>query len=220
MGNLNMKISILCGAFGLCLISASSFAASTGVAYDVATVKALASANMENGKALAAEHCAECHGDHGVNPDDEFPNIAGQVASYAFKQLMDIRDKNRKSRKMRRRIKNLTDQELMDLALYYETLAPERRAEPAPAIALVDKGDGKRMLTPCASCHGSDAGGGDFDVPMLKGQHPDHFIAAMEAFRDGSRANDIYGKMREAALELTDEEIEALANYYSGLEID
>ena len=81
-------------------------------------------------------------------------------------------------------------------------------------MKLVFQGDPERLLKACASCHGRDGGGGQFDHPALNGQHQEYFIYTLTEFRDGDRTNDIYARMRSVAETLTDEEIEALAAYY------
>ena len=52
-------------------------------------------------------------------------------------------------------------------------------------------------------------------MPALNGQSKGYFIATMEEFQEEDRTNDIYWRMRDIAKELTEEEIEELANYYT-----
>jgi cytochrome c553 len=71
------------------------------------------------------------------------------------------------------------------------------------------------MIKACASCHGRDGRGGQYDHPAIAGQHREYLVLSLEEFRDGDRTNDIYSRMRHVAAGLTDEEIEALAAYYA-----
>jgi len=82
---------------------------------------------------------------------------------------------------------------------------------------LAYKGDPKRMLKPCGTCHGRNGEGGMHDSATLVGQGRDYFIASMEAFRDEDRTNDIYSRMRLIAEVMTDEEIEAVAYFYAAV---
>jgi cytochrome c553 len=54
-------------------------------------------------------------------------------------------------------------------------------------------------------------------MPALAGQTAEYFKATMLAYRAGTRTNDIYSVMRSIAKNLKDEEIAALAAYYTSL---
>jgi len=193
---------------------------SSAVAFDVPTVKLLKSADPAAGEALAKESkCAKCHGDAGVSDDEDDINIAGMSASYIFKQLRDYKDKKRDERDMYKNVKDLDDNQLADLAAWYATLEPAQ-ANPNRTMSdevrkLVFHGDPERLLKACASCHGRDGRGGQFDHPALAGQHKNYLVDSMTEFKEEDRENDIYGRMRDVSSALTDAEIEALADYYS-----
>ena len=53
--------------------------------------------------------------------------------------------------------------------------------------------------------------------PSLSGQHPDYTLSQLKAFRSGERQNDSSAMMRSVVKRLTDEELEALSSYVSGL---
>ncbi len=193
---------------------------SSMVAFDQATRALLRAADPARGKALAQEQdCAKCHGQAGISEDPDDPNIAGQMASYAFKQLMDYKSKHRSNRRMYRRIKDLEAAQMADLAAYFASLPtpPAENADQASAetLKLVFKGDPKRMLKPCASCHGRDGLGGKHDSATLVGLRRNYFILTMEQFQEEERVNDVYSRMRLIATALTEEEIAALADYYA-----
>ena len=50
------------------------------------------------------------------------------------------------------------------------------------------------------------------EYPNLAGQHADYIAQALKAYRAGQRKNPVMGGM---ATSLTDDDIEALARYYS-----
>ena len=190
------------------------------VAFDLATIKLLRTADTARGEALAKESkCAKCHGDAGVSDDPDDVNIAGLRASYLYKQLKDYQDKNRSDKDMLKRVKNLDDQQMADLAVWFASQAPaavatDRNTDPA-ILRLVFHGDPKRLLKACASCHGRDGRGGQFDHPALAGQYPDYLVYTLTEFKEDDRTNDIYSRMRHIATALTEGEIEALAGYYA-----
>ena len=49
----------------------------------------------------------------------------------------------------------------------------------------------------------------------LTGQNKTYLVDSMIAFQDDDRTNDIYSRMRDISRELTEAEIEALAEYYA-----
>jgi len=53
--------------------------------------------------------------------------------------------------------------------------------------------------------------------PDISGQYTDYVAAQLKSFREGQRANDMNGMMRDVAMKLTDEDIEILSNYLAGL---
>jgi cytochrome c553 len=70
-----------------------------------------------------------------------------------------------------------------------------------------------RNIAPCGSCHGGlDNKAGS---PWLEGQPEAYIRAQIEAFANGTRHNDISQQMRNIARQMTPEEIEAAAKYYS-----
>jgi len=67
---------------------------------------------------------------------------------------------------------------------------------------------------PCSRCHGADGTGRAGAFPRLAGLSQAYLANALRAFRDGSRPS---GFMQPIAAGLTDEQIAAAANYFSGL---
>ena len=193
---------------------------SSAVAFDVPTLKMLKSADLAAGESLAKEtKCAKCHGDAGISDDEDDINIAGMSASYIFKQLRDYKDKKRDARDMYKLVKDMDDQQLANLAAWYSSLEPAQ-ANPNRVLTdevrtLVYRGDPERLLKSCASCHGGDGRGGQFDNPALAGQHRTYLVDSMTEFKEDDRENDIYGRMRDVSKRLTESEIEALADYYA-----
>jgi cytochrome c553 len=54
-------------------------------------------------------------------------------------------------------------------------------------------------------------------VPALAGQSAQYLKETLTAFKSGQRGNDVYRRMRLMAEQLTDQEIDLLAQYYAGL---
>ena len=86
-----------------------------------------------------------------------------------------------------------------------------------PVERLIYAGDPKRGIAACASCHGP--GGYRIGAPALTNQNALYLEQQMQAFAQGTRANDMDMPMRTIASMLTKSEIKGLASAYSkGLE--
>ncbi len=193
---------------------------SSMVAFDKATRALMRGASVANGKKLAADkECSDCHDEKGMGTDEEIPHLAGLRDSYLLKQIMDYKSGHRKMGDMNDAVEDLEDKEIADLAAYYASLSPIKRngnTTPRNILDLVFKGDPKRMVKACASCHGRLGQGGQYDHPRIAGQETSYFILTMEEMKSGKRKNDIWSRMRIIAKELTDKEIKGLAAYYAG----
>lgn len=206
-------------------------APSSLVAWTPQTMKFVASGDVERGRAIAAT-CAACHGEKGVSPAPNFPSLAGQRAHYLFKQLADYKAGKRSDPIMSPFAAGLSAQQIADVAAFYaaEPLPGlERGASPRglvkwipvvdeshPAGRLVRLGAPMRSVVSCAACHGQAGDGARISVPALYGQTREYFVKTLQAYRAGQRTNDVYGVMREIARNLSDSEIDALADYYAG----
>lgn len=177
----------------------------------------IAADNIAIGRgATLALRCTMCHGARGMSNADT-PNLAGQNAAAIYKQLRDLQSGHRQSEIMAPHVRNLSDQDMRDLAAYYAYLP--RQTPPPNLVALlqapklVQIGAPMRNIAPCASCHG----GSDSKVasPFLDGEPKAYITAQLQAFRNGTRGNDTNGQMRNVARQMTPAEIEQVADYYS-----
>lgn len=202
---------------------------SSKVAWTPETLKFVRNGNAGKGKTLA-ETCKSCHGAAGegaaAKTDDDFtipavPALAGQLATYTFKQLRDYADGSRNDAGMGAIAKSLSEQDSADLAAWFASLpAPKKSADKLSERAekLVGQGDDKRILPACFVCHGGNGQGERQDIPALAGQQADYFVSTMQAFKTGARHNDIYSRMRLIARQLSEDEIGELGSYYQQLQ--
>lgn len=195
-------------------------APSSQVAWTAEQLKFVKAGNAQKGQELAAS-CASCHGDIGDSETPAYPSLAGQLPTYLFKQLQDYADGSRDSPFMTGIAKGLSKQDMADLAAWFASQPSSSEAAGAAdlkqAETLVTRGDNERLLVPCEVCHGNDGEGQKLDIPALAGQKAEYLSATLNAFKDGSRHNDVYGKMRLIAKTLTEKEIEELGAYYQSL---
>ena len=63
--------------------------------------------------------CQACHGQEGVSPSPDFPNLAGQYADYLESAMKHYKNGKRKNPIMAEQVKNLSAKDMMDLAAYF-----------------------------------------------------------------------------------------------------
>ncbi len=85
----------------------------------------LQAADIEAGKKRAGV-CAGCHGQDGISIVPTFPNLKGQKAAYTEKQLLDFKNKKRIDPMMISQAKSLSDEDIKNLAAYYESLGEKK----------------------------------------------------------------------------------------------
>lgn len=179
----------------------------------------LADADPRRGYAKVQEVCVSCHGEKGDSVGPEFPHLAGQSGAAIYKQLYDYSTGSRIHPLMTDVAKALDEKAIADVAAYYAAQAkrnanPVTLAEsPEAIVQLVELGDPKRNIPPCASCHRAGAGG-PIETPILSEQRVEYLVQQLKLYASGERRNDVYGRMRTIAGQLTEAEINGLAGYY------
>ncbi len=84
----------------------------------------------------------------------------------------------------------------------------------APSAQALDRAKKQDLIVQCAACHGADGVARDAETPDLAGQHDVYIYRQLRAFRSGARPHK---EMRYMGRHMTDEEMRAIASYYSGL---
>jgi cytochrome c553 len=88
----------------------------------LATVTGSAAAADAAAGRRKASQCQTCHGLDGLSKLPEAPHLAGQPERYLVKSLDDYRKGLRKHDMMTLVVKDLTDQDVADLAAYYAAI--------------------------------------------------------------------------------------------------
>ena len=168
--------------------------------------------------------CIGCHGIKGYQASfpeiHKVPMISGQGAKYIVAALNAYKKGERRHPTMRGVALVLTDQDMADVAAYYEqhgqptATLPAQPAAPTPEVAaLMTKGA-------CASCHGANYSMPiDGSYPKLAGQHADYLYVALKSYQivgnpQVGRGNAI---MAGQVKQFSHAELKAMANYLGGL---
>jgi cytochrome c553 len=135
-----------------------------------------------------------------------------------YKQLRDYADDKRENAMMSPIAKGLSEQDSADLAAWFASLPAAQnqvsKQDLSKAKVLVDQGNGKKILPPCFTCHGGSGEGQRMDTPALAGQQAEYTVNTLLEYKNGTRHNDIYSRMRLIAKQLSDAEIKPLGELY------
>lgn len=191
--------------------------ATTVIALGMGTT-AQAEGSVEAGQQKSAV-CVACHGPDGNSANPEWPSLAGQHASFLVAQLKAFKEGERQNALMSPMAVGLSEQDMQDLAAYYEAQQPAaRQADPEYVEAgrqLYMGGDTSRGITACAACHGPTGQGNPMArYPVIAGQHATYTALTLRNYASGARENQM---MQDIAAQLSDEDIKALSNFLQGL---
>ena len=169
--------------------------------------------------------CIGCHGIPGYQASFpevyRVPMISGQNAKYVASALTAYQKGERKHPSMRAIAVSLSEQDIVDMAAFYEahgkTGAPAAvKAAPAPSAKvaeLLNKGG-------CIACHGDNFNKPvDPSYPKVGGQPADYLFVALKSYKTEGQANwgRSNGIMGGIAKQFSNAELKELAGYISSL---
>ena len=169
--------------------------------------------------------CIGCHGIKGYQASFpevyKVPMISGQGAKYMVSALSAYKKGDRKHPTMRGIAAGLSDQDIADVAAYYET-HDKMSAAPTPGPAAAGSAQVTALLQKgaCVSCHGDNFSKPiDPSYPKIAGQHADYLFVALKSYKtEGKtlwgRSNPIMGGV---AKQFSNAELKELASYVGSL---
>ncbi len=182
-------------------------------------------ADPAKGQQIASQVCAACHAADGNSTIATNPRLAGQGAEYLVKQLTDLAkpagDKTgRENPVMSAFAMTLSETDRRNVAAYFSSQAPKPAAAKDAETAEMGQriyrtGIPEKAVPACAGCHGPAGAGLPALYPRIGGQYAEYLGAALRAFREGSRRNNV--AMQQIAFRMTDGEIGAVADFAAGL---
>lgn len=169
--------------------------------------------------------CIACHNVDGNSTTPIWPKISGQPIKYFVEQMREFQKGQEGKRfdpSMFGMVQNLTEEDFTEMAEYYAAQTTTIGEVPEQWVSLGEKiyrgGIASSGVAACSACHSPHGLGNDpAGFPRLSGQHPDYVMAQLKKFQSGERTNDPNGMMQDIAKRLTEEQIEAIAHYVSGL---
>jgi cytochrome c553 len=186
--------------------------------------------NASNGYKTANERrCLLCHNPSGVNDHPKAPYLAGQKKEYLIQQLNRFRNLKPAKSDMKKiaerhhyfmdkHIQTMTPKELNLISEYFSNF----KCIPIRSNAV------KQLLAPaktksCAFCHGQYGVNPYNAYPNIAGQKKIYLIEQLMAFRDSAlhgskktrKDKRFHRTMSPAVIDLSNKEIEDIADYYS-----
>jgi cytochrome c553 len=185
------------------------------------SISALGAPPSPHAMEIIESRCALCHGREGEAASAVYPRLAAQHPDYLAKQLKDFRDERRKSDTMSAMAKDLTDEDVGQLAAWFSSRpAATRRIGDADLASvgkyIFNKGNSFSGVAACATCHGAN-GHGTHQLPRLAGQHPAYLETQLKEFGNRARNND-NAIMHSIASKLTELEMRAVSVFIGGLQ--
>jgi len=192
-----------------------------GVLALMASVSVMAAGDAQHGQTLS-QPCIACHTEDGNSVNGIWPKLAGQHPEYIVTQLQNFKQGPKGPRNvplMYAQAMNLSDQDMQDLAAYFSS------QQMTPGMAKADMMDlGEQIyragnlqtgVSACIACHGPDGlGNGPGKFPRVAAQHTEYLVQQMQNFKSGAR---VASRMNAIVKRMTDDEINAVSSYMSGL---
>jgi cytochrome c553 len=153
----------------------------------------------------AAVSCGTCHGADGNSQISGTPSLAGQQPLYFAAAVRAYLSGLRDIPEMEHSLRGLSKIDVENMALYYASQTPAKRAPPAVG----DPRAGEPLSAQCGGCHGAHGVSHDAATPSLAGQDAQYLVNATRAYRDQTRHHDVM------LADSSDQAIEDIAAFYA-----
>ncbi|MEA3410485.1 MAG: c-type cytochrome [Pseudomonadota bacterium] len=173
-----------------------------------------ATASDPRNPSMLGNTCAGCHGTNGASGGGAMPNIGGLDKLYLQEVLKQFKSGARDSTIMGRIMRGYSDLEINAIASFMarQEWVPASFSENSGQIA---EGGKIHASSQCDTCHKNDGRFQNDYTPRLAGQWPEYLYNMLAIFHDiGSPASQP-AEMRKRVQKLSQEEIEAVANFYA-----
>ena len=166
--------------------------------------------------------CQGCHGEDGNSDSPIFPKLAGQWADYTQKQVRDFQSLSRINETMNEIALNVVNyDDLFDIAAYFasQKMMVGTPTQNEAGRKLYYEGDAAKGVFRCVKCHGENGKGEPLNnnlFPVIGGQHKEYLVKQLKEFKSNFRENDHSGMMPRITSNMTEAEMEAVAEYLSG----
>lgn len=170
-----------------------------------------------------AQSCAACHGAPGMLPlpvmqaaTPHAPDLQKNAGDWSDQQLFWILEHGVKFSGMPYWAARDRPDEIKRMVSFVRALpgmTPERYRALVRGADRSVAGLTAGTVAKCTGCHGADGRGrGQPDIPVLGGQKPEYLLGALKGYQTNARSSAV---MRQAAAQLTEGEMRALALHFA-----
>jgi len=191
------------------------------------------SAELAAGKQKADQTCANCHGLYGQaasGGNSAFsPKLTPQSKDYLVARLNAYRSGAIQHPQMSLIAQMISEQDIENVSAWYASIPVTITGSTANQEAGVEANDGSTAKAAagktiasqiCSNCHGLDGqaleSGSSSIVPSLTAQQKEYMILRLREYKSGKIADPLMSPIAKA---LSDQDIENVAAWYSGIEI-
>ena len=136
------------------------------------------------------------------------PSLVGLEPKYLVAAMQAYKGGQRKNEVMKSMLASVPDADFGNIALFYALQRPMRAQNAAPG----DQAAGKSAAAACSGCHGEKGVSANAATPSLAGQDAEYLVAAIAAYKDGSRSDEA---MKGIAAALDDVAVKNVAAFYA-----
>lgn len=205
-------------------INSLIFAGAMVMAVSIAAAEPPSIITQGEGAAIA---CASCHGVEGAgNAQAGFPVLAQLPPAHFTKQIADFKAGTRANPIMTPIAMAMSAGNIDASARHYASQARPKTVVTAADPGVIARGRNlaingawDRDVPPCFKCHAVDGLGIEPAFPPIAGQHAAYTLSQLQAWKSGARSNDPQGLMTTVAEKLTDQEMQAVAEYLATIGI-
>ncbi|MCP4765856.1 MAG: c-type cytochrome [Gammaproteobacteria bacterium] len=190
-------------------------------------------AELAAGKQKADQNCANCHGLYGQaasGGNSAFsPKLTPQNKDYLAARLNAYRSGAIQHPQMSLIAQMISEQDIENVSAWYASIpvtitgsaANQEAGVEANGGSTAKAAAGKNIASQiCSNCHGLDgqaiASGSSSIVPSLTAQQKEYMILRLREYKSGKFADPLMSPIAKA---LSDQDIENVATWYSGIEI-
>jgi len=170
-----------------------------------------------------SESCAACHGADGNSSNSLWPSLAGQHSSVIVQQLKNFQSGARQDPLMTAQAKPLGTQDMLNIAAYFASQTTKIGEASKELVALGEKiyrgGNKETGLPACIACHGPQGKGNPAaKYPSVNGQKVGYSKKQLMDYKSSARKPEGNAAiMRDVASKMSDDQMEAVADYMQGL---
>ena len=159
--------------------------------------------------------CQYCHGKDGNSVKNDIPNLAQQNPIYLLTQFEYFRTDKRKNKVMNRLAKGLTEEERVNIALYFAGQEVKVDMSSVNTNSGTYKRGAELYKGICVNCHGKK-GIGERSLPRIAGQKYNFLTKTLDAYKNKKDVRPD-SPMVAVSAGLNENDIKAIATFVSAM---